>query len=44
MRTIALRLAYEGSRYHGWQTQKTEVTVQETLEKALALFYPVCAK
>ena len=36
MRTIAIRLAYEGSRYHGWQTQKTEVTVQETVEKALS--------
>jgi len=35
MRNIALRLAYDGSAYHGWQTQKTEVTVQETLEAAL---------
>lgn len=36
MRNIALRLAYDGSGYHGWQTQRTEVTVQETLEKALS--------
>lgn len=35
MRTIALRLRYDGSNYHGWQVQKTEVTVAETLEKAL---------
>lgn len=35
MRNIALRLSYDGSAYHGWQTQKTEVTVQETLEGAL---------
>jgi len=35
MRNIALRLSYDGSAYHGWQTQKTEITVQETLEGAL---------
>lgn len=35
MRNIALRLQYDGSAYHGWQVQKTEVTVAETLEKAL---------
>ena len=35
MRNIALRLMYDGSAYHGWQVQKTEVTVAETLEKAL---------
>ena len=35
MRNIALRLSYDGSNYHGWQIQKNEVTVQETLEKAL---------
>ena len=34
-RNIALRLSYDGSAYHGWQTQKTEITVQETLERAL---------
>ncbi len=35
MRNIALRLRYDGSMYHGWQVQKTEATVAETLEKAL---------
>lgn len=35
MRNIALRLRYDGSAYHGWQAQKTQITVQETLEKAL---------
>ena len=35
MRNIALRLMYDGTAYHGWQVQKTEVTVAETLEKAL---------
>ena len=35
MRNIALRLTYDGSNYHGWQVQKNEITVAETLEKAL---------
>ena len=35
MRNIALRLSYDGSAYHGWQMQKNDITVQETLEKAL---------
>ena len=34
MRNIALILMYNGTAYHGWQVQKTEVTVAETLEKA----------
>jgi len=34
-RNIALRLCYDGSRYHGWQVQKTEISVAETLERAL---------
>lgn len=36
MRNIALQLMYNGTAYHGWQIQKTEITVAETLEKALA--------
>lgn len=36
MRNIALRISYDGTRYHGWQIQKTEITVAETLEKALS--------
>ena len=36
MRNIALHLMYNGTAYHGWQVQKTEVTVAETLEKALS--------
>ena len=34
-RNIALRLSYDGSRYHGWQIQKNAVTVAETLQQAL---------
>ncbi len=36
MRNLALQLMYDGTAYHGWQVQKTEVTVCETLEKASA--------
>ncbi len=37
MRNIALCLMYLGTRYHGWQMQKELSTVQETLEKAIAM-------
>ena len=33
MRNIALTLMYNGSAYHGWQVQKTEVSVAQTLER-----------
>lgn len=36
MRNIALKLSYDGTDYHGWQVQKRDVTVAETLEKALS--------
>lgn len=37
MTRIALGIEYDGSRYHGWQTQQPGVTtVQATLEKALS--------
>jgi len=36
MRNIAVRLRFDGSRYHGWQVQKTETTVAGTLEAALS--------
>ena len=36
MRNIALKLRYDGTAYHGWQVQKTDVTVAETLETALS--------
>ena len=37
MRNIALFLTYEGTAYHGWQMQKNLATVQETMEKAIAM-------
>lgn len=39
MNHIALRLAYDGTGYHGWQRQKNAATVQETLENALSKLY-----
>jgi len=35
-RNIAMRLMFDGSRYHGWQVQKKDVTVAGTIEAALA--------
>ena len=35
MKNIALILRYDGSRYHGWQVQKNEISVAQTLEEAL---------
>ena len=36
MRNIALKLKYMGTNYHGWQVQKTQSSVAETLEKAIS--------
>ena len=34
---IRLTLAYDGSRYHGWQRQKNGITIQEVVEEKLAV-------
>ena len=34
MRNIALVLKYIGTAYHGWQVQKHDVSVGQTLERA----------
>jgi len=36
MKNIALKIAYDGSKYHGWQVQKSDVTVAGTLESSLS--------
>lgn len=35
MRNIKLTIQYDGTAYHGWQSQKNAVTVQETVENAI---------
>lgn len=35
VRNIALRLRYDGSRFHGWQVQKKDITVAQTMEEAI---------
>jgi len=35
-RNIKLTIAYDGSSYHGWQTQPGKRTIQEELNKAIA--------
>ncbi len=37
-RRIKLVISYDGSLFHGWQEQKGEVTVQETIREALESF------
>ena len=37
VRNIKLLIAYDGTAYHGWQTQLNKVTIQETIEKALSI-------
>jgi tRNA pseudouridine38-40 synthase len=34
-RNIRLLLEYDGSRYHGWQRQKGDLSIQQVLEEAL---------
>ena len=36
MRNIALFLTYVGTAYHGWQVQKRDVTIGQTMEEASA--------
>ena len=38
MRNIKIQMAYDGTNYHGFQTQKNGVTIQETVENALSEF------
>ena len=41
---VFLELAYDGTRYHGWQRQPHSVSVQEVLEDTMArLFGGVCS-
>ena len=35
MRNIKLTIKYDGTAYHGWQSQKNAVTVQDVVENAI---------
>src|SRR5438132_10901650 len=35
-----LTIAYDGTNYQGWQTQKTGTGVQQIIEEALAKLFP----
>jgi tRNA pseudouridine38-40 synthase len=35
-RNIRLTLEYDGTRYHGWQRQKNDLSIQEVIETALS--------
>ncbi|MCP4692072.1 MAG: tRNA pseudouridine(38-40) synthase TruA, partial [Desulfobacterales bacterium] len=35
MNNVKLLIEYDGTRFHGWQRQKTDRTIQEEIEKAL---------
>lgn len=36
MKNIAVRIMYDGGKYHGWQIQNNGVTVQERIEEVLS--------
>jgi tRNA pseudouridine38-40 synthase len=40
MRTLKLTIAYDGTRYVGWQRQDNGVSIQQLIEEALAPFMP----
>lgn len=37
-------ISYDGSRYHGWQIQPGDITVQEEVEKAMSMLLRDCIK
>ena len=39
MRNIKLKLAYDGTNYHGWQVQKNAVTIQQKLQDSLEVVF-----
>ncbi|MBQ9737342.1 MAG: tRNA pseudouridine(38-40) synthase TruA [Clostridia bacterium] len=36
MKNIAVKIMYDGAKYHGWQFQKNGITVQERIESVLS--------
>lgn len=44
LRNIRLVVAYDGTRYHGWQRQKNGLTVQEVIEESLKVMTEMLVK
>ena len=44
MEKLAIKIRYNGANYHGWQRQKRDISVQETLENALEALWGVPIK
>ncbi|MEA5027172.1 MAG: tRNA pseudouridine(38-40) synthase TruA [Erysipelotrichaceae bacterium] len=40
MTRYKVTLSYDGTAYHGWQSQKNHVTLQDTIQQAFLLFQP----
>jgi len=38
MKRYAIELEYDGSKFHGWQAQPSDITIQVEIEKALKIF------
>ena len=36
MRRIRLKVAYDGTAYHGWQIQKNQITIEGKLNEAIS--------
>jgi tRNA pseudouridine38-40 synthase len=39
MRNIKLKIAYDGTNYHGWQVQKNAITIQQKLQDAMEMVF-----
>lgn len=37
-----IRLAFDGTNYHGWQSQPSAISVQQTIEQALGVLFRRC--
>ena len=37
IKNFKIIIEYDGTRYHGWQRQKKDVTIQGEIEKALGI-------
>lgn len=37
VRNIKLKIAYDGTSYHGWQSQLNKTTIQQTIEQAIQI-------